>query len=163
MPTGRLRRYRSLVGEKLAAAFDEELPPRDVAGTFAFGVFVASLPNLGAALVLFAALAYTVERVSKLALVAAVVVMNPPAKWAVYLASLWVGNRLLGPAPGATLSEFSVSQLGSVGPPVLVRLVAGNLVVSALLAAAGYVLALRFVRELRRRDGAVFERSRTSE
>lgn len=80
MPGGRLREYRSLVGEKLAAAFAEDLPPRDVAGTFAFGVFVASLPNLGVALLLFAALAYYVERVSKLALVAAVVVMNPPVK-----------------------------------------------------------------------------------
>ena len=163
MPARRLREYRNLVGEKLTAAFAEDLPPRDVAGTFAFGVFVASLPNLGTALLLFAALAYYVDRVSKLALVAAVVVMNPPVKWAVYLASLWVGNRLLGPAQGATLSEFSVAQLWSVGPQVLVRLVAGNLVVSTLLAVVGFVLALRFVRELRERDIAVVERLPTSE
>lgn len=154
MPRRRLSQYRTLIGEKLGAAFREDLPPRDVAGTFAFGLFVASLPNLGTALVLFAALAYYLERVSKLALVAAVVVMNPPVKWGTYLVSLWVGNRLLGPAPGATLSEFSLSQLTAVGPAVLLRLVVGNLLVSAALAAVGYALALRFVRELRERDVA---------
>ena len=158
MPGRRLSQYRTLVGEKLGAAFRADLPPSDVAGTFAFGLFVASLPNLGTALVLFAALAYYVERVSKLALVAAVVVVNPPVKWGLYLVSLWVGNRLLGPVPGATLSEFSLSQATAVGPPVLVRLVAGNLLVSTVLAAAGYVLALRFVRELRARDAGVAER-----
>lgn len=148
MPGRRLSAYRSLVGQRLAAAFREDLPPHDVAATFGFGLFVASLPNFGTALVLFAALVYWVGRVSRLALVAAVVVMNPPVKWAVYLVSLWLGNRLLGPAPGATVSELSVS----VGPPVLLRLFVGNLVVSAGLGVAGYVLALRFVRELRRRD-----------
>ena len=158
MPRRRLSAYRSLVGRKLTAAFEEELPPRDVAATFALGLFVASLPNFGTALALFAALAYYVERVSKLALVAAVVVMNPPVKWAIYLASLWLGNRLLGPIPGATVTEFSLSQLAVLGPGVLVRLLVGNLLISAVVAVAGYLLALRSFRELRRRDVDLAER-----
>jgi uncharacterized protein (DUF2062 family) len=151
---GRLSAYRSLIAERLTAAFQGDHPPRQVAATFGFGIFVASLPNFGAALVLFAGLAYAVERVSNLALVASVVVMNPLVKWGVYAVSLWVGNRLLGPAPGASISEFSLS----VGSSVLLRLFVGNLVVSAVLGVAGYALALRFVRELRRRDVELAER-----
>ena len=157
MPRRRLSAYRSRLAERLAAAFREDRPPRDVAATFGFGVFVASLPNFGVALALFAALGYWVERVSGLALVAAVVVMNPPVKWAVYLVSLWVGNRLLGPTE-ATVSGLSVSTTASVGPSVLLRLFVGNLLVSALLGVAGYLLALRFVRELRRRDAELGDR-----
>jgi uncharacterized protein (DUF2062 family) len=80
-------------------------------------------------------------------------------KWAVYAVSLWLGTRLLGPAPGATVAEFSLS----VGPSVLLRLFVGNLVVSAVLGVAGYAFALRFVRELRRRDVELAERLPVSE
>lgn len=163
MPRRRLRRFGALVRERLVAAFSEDHPPGDVAATFAVGLFVASLPNLGLALVLFAAMAYSLERVSKLALVAAVVVMNPPAKWAVYLASLWLGNRLLGPVPGATIGEFSLSRLAAVGPEVLLRLLVGNLVISTVLAVVGYVLAVRFVRELRRREIALLDGATSAE
>lgn len=154
----RLAAYRSLIGEKLLAAFQEESPPRHVAGTFAFGLFFASLPNFGTALVLFAALAYYVERASKLAFVAAIVVMNPPVKWGIYLASIWLGTRLLGPAEGASLSMPSLSLSPTVGPAVLFRLFVGNLLISVVVGAVGYVLALRFVRELRRRDIEIRER-----
>jgi membrane protein implicated in regulation of membrane protease activity len=51
----RLSTYRSLLREKLEAAFNEDLPPHEIAATFGFGVFVASLPNFGLALVLFVA------------------------------------------------------------------------------------------------------------
>jgi uncharacterized protein (DUF2062 family) len=162
MPDSRLADYRSRLGSRLSETFEEGLPPRDVAATFAFGTFVASMPNLGIALVLFAAVAYHVERASNLALVTVLVVMNPPVKWGIYLVSLWLGTRLLGPAEGVTASaftpaEFSVSQLLSVGPPLLTRLVVGNLLVSALLAAGSYVLVLVVVRDLRRRELALLE------
>lgn len=142
----RLGAYRRRLREGLRAAFSEERSPRAIASSFSFGVFVSALPNLGVALVLFAVLARFVDSVSKLALVAAVLVMNPPAKWAVYAASYWLGARILGPLPDASVSELSVD----VGPQVLVRLLLGNLLIAAIVAAVGYVLALRVVRRLQR-------------
>lgn len=143
----RLSAYRDRVREALEAAFSENLPPTDVAASFAFGVGVAALPNFGLALVAFAALAYHVERVSNLALLAAGVVMNL-VKGAVFAASIWLGSLILGPAPGAASSALSPS----VGPAVLLRLFVGNVLIAAVVSVAGYVAALRFVRELRRRD-----------
>lgn len=150
----RLSTYRTLLREKLEAAFSEDLPPHDIAATFGFGVFVASLPNFGLALVLFALLAYYVERVSDLALVASVVVVNPPVKWGIYAVSFWLGNRLLGPTSDATVSNLSLS----VGPSVLLRLFVGNLLVSVALGVGGYAVALRSIRALRRRDIEIAER-----
>jgi uncharacterized protein (DUF2062 family) len=154
MIQGRLSAYRSHVRSELERAFSEELPPHDVATSFSVGVFVSALPNLGIALVLFVALAYTFERVSKLALFASVIVMNPPVKWAIYAVSFWLGSRILGPSESASLSELSLS----VGPEVLLRLLVGNLIIAVVIAVVGYVLALRLTRELRRRDIEVVER-----
>ncbi|WP_178917500.1 DUF2062 domain-containing protein [Natronomonas gomsonensis] len=148
MPRRRLAAYRDRVRASLEDAFSEELPPHDVATSFSVGVFVSALPNLGIALVLFVALAYTFERVSKLALFASVVVMNPPVKWAIYAASFWLGSRILGPVEGASVSELSLS----LGPEVLVRLLVGNVVIAVVVAVVGYGIALRLIRELRRRD-----------
>lgn len=158
MSRHRLSAYRERVREGLEAAFSEELPPKDVASSFSFGVFVAALPNFGIALVLFALLARYVDRVSKLALLAAILVMNPPVKWAVYAASLWLGLQLLGPVPGVSASTLSISTISlSAGPEVLLRVFVGSLVISAAAAAIGYVVALRFIRELRQRDVQVTE------
>lgn len=153
MVSQRLSAYWARIREGLEAAFSEDHPPGDVATTFSVGVFVAALPNFGVALVLFAALARYVDRVSNLALVAAVLVMNPPVKWAVYVASFWIGSRILGPIPGVSATELSLS----AGPAVFVRVFVGSVVVAAVAAVVGYVLALRFIRELRRRDLDVTE------
>lgn len=154
MIQGRLSAYRSHVRSELESAFSEELPPHDVATSFSVGVFVSALPNLGIALVLFVALAYTFERVSKLALFASVIVMNPPVKWAIYAVSFWLGSWILGPSESANLSELSLS----VGPEVLLRLLVGNFIIAVVVAVVGYVLALRLTRELRRRDIEVVDR-----
>jgi hypothetical protein len=148
MTNGRLAAYRKRVSAELERAFSEELPPHDVATSFSVGVFVSALPNFGVALALFVALAYAFERVSKLALFASVVVMNPPVKWAIYAASFWLGSQILGPVEGASISELSFS----VGPAVLLRLLVGNLVIASVVAVVGYALALRLTRELRRRN-----------
>lgn len=149
----RVAAYRRRAGDGLEAAFSEDLPPRDIAASFSFGVFLAALPNFGIALVVFAALAYAVDRVSKLALVAAVFVMNPLAKWAVYAASFWLGSRLLGPVEGASVSSLSLS----IGQDVLFRLVVGNVLISVALGVVGYVAARRFIRVLDARDIEVVE------
>ncbi|MFQ3319530.1 MAG: hypothetical protein ACI8UR_000031 [Natronomonas sp.] len=150
----RLAAYRAHVRQKLKAAFNDDVPPKDTASSFSFGLFLAALPNFGIALVVFAALAYFADRVSKLALVAAVVVMNPPAKWAVYVASFWLGSKLFGPVEGASVSTLSLS----LGQDVLFRLFVGNVIIAIVLGLIGYVAALRFIRELRERDIDVVEK-----
>lgn len=132
----------------LAAAFDEDRPPREVASSFSAGLFLAALPNFGLALVVFAALAYLHERVSKLALVAAVVVMNPVVKWGVYVVAFWLGSQVLGPVPADAGSLLSLS----AGRPVIVRLLLGNVLIAGVVSAGGYVAALRFARALEHRD-----------
>lgn len=133
---------------RLAEAFSEDRPPRDVAATFSTGLFVSALPNFGLALVCFALAARYLDRVSNLALVAVLLVMTPPVKWVIYGVGFWLGSRLLGPIPGDIGGELSLA----VGPAVFLRLLVGTAVVAVLVAVAGYLAALRFVRELRRRD-----------
>jgi len=149
----RLSAYRAFVREKLEAAFGEDHPATDIALSFSLGLFVAALPNFGIALVLFAAVIRYVDRVSSLALLAVVVMMNPPVKWVIYVAGFWLGSRLLGPVPGVSITEFSIADLSlSVGPEVFVRVFLGSLCLAALIAVVSYVAAMRFIRELRQRE-----------
>ena len=148
MARQRLSTYRAAITERLEAAFSDDHPPKDVALTFAFGTFFAALPNFGLALVLFALLGRYADRVSNLALVAVLVVLNPPVKWAIYAAGFWLGSRLLGPVPGGIAAALSPS----TAPEVFLRLVVGTAIVAAGCALAGYLAARRFIRELDRRE-----------
>lgn len=139
---------RARVVDALERAFAEDRPPQEVATSFSVGLFLAGLPNFGLALVAFAAMASLADRVSKLALIAAVVVMNPVVKWAIYVGGFWLGARLLGPVPAGSGPLLSLS----AGRPVLLRLLVGNVVIAGACSAIGYVAALRFVRELERRE-----------
>lgn len=136
------------------AMVEEQHPPHDVAASFAIGVFVTTLPTLGAGLLLFGVLAYVFDRVSTIALLASVAVLNPVVKWGVYAASYWLGTRLLGPVPGGMGSANPTS----AGPEVATRLLAGNVVLAVVFAVAGYAIVLRLVRAYRRRDVDVVER-----
>jgi len=144
----RVAAYRNRIRGELRKAFEEDRPPGDVAGSFALGVFITSLPTLGTGLIVFVVLAAVVDRISKLALLASVVVLNPVVKWGVYAGSFWLGTLLLGPVEGVTLSEVSLS----AGPEILSRLLLGNFIIAVVFTIVGYVAALRFVEELRRRD-----------
>jgi uncharacterized protein (DUF2062 family) len=151
--TTRLSTYRAQVRETFEAAFGADHPPKDTALSFAFALFIAGLPNFGLALVLFAVLARYVDRVSGLALVAAIVVMNPPVKWAIYAGGFWLGSRLLGPVPGVSVTEFSLADLSlSTGPELFGRVFLGSFIIAAICAVVGYVVALRFIHLLRQRE-----------
>lgn len=82
-----LGRYGARVRSELDGAFAERRPPREIAASFSVGLFITALPTLGTGLLLFLLLVAVSERVSKLALFASVVVLNPAAKWGVYVAS----------------------------------------------------------------------------
>lgn len=148
MVRGRMIAYGDRVKSALETAFAEDHPPKDVAASFAIGVFITSLPTLGTGLLVFVALAALFERISKLALLASVVVLNPVVKWGVYAVSFWIGVRFLGPVPGATPADLSFS----AGPEIVTRLLVGNVILSVIFTIAGYFLALRFIRSIRKRD-----------
>ena len=155
----RLSAYRAYVREQLEAAFSEDHPPMDIALSFSGGLFLAAVPNFGITLVLFAVLIRYVDRVSSLALLAVIVIMNPPVKWAIYAAGFWLGSRLLGPVPGISMAEFSIADLSlSVGPEVFVRVFVGSLCLAAVIAVVSYVAAMRFIRELRQREIELVDR-----
>lgn len=130
------------------AALVEEHTPRQVAISFSLGVFLTALPTLGTGFLAFLALAYLFKQLSKVALFASVLILNPPVKWGVYASSFWLGNRILGPVPGMTFDGVSAS----MGTGLLVRLWVGNIILAVVFAAIGYVLAFRLINEYRRRQ-----------
>lgn len=148
----RIRAYiRSVSTElrlELEAALDGEYTPKQVAGSFAIGVFITSLPTLGIGLLSFFVISHLFAGVSKLALFSSIVVLNPAAKWGVYGASFWLGSTLLGPVEGVTRSDVSIS----AAPEVVVRLLVGNLILAAVFTLLAYVAAYRLTAAYRRRN-----------
>ncbi|MFW6321217.1 MAG: DUF2062 domain-containing protein, partial [Halohasta sp.] len=131
----RLRRYVRRIRNGVRASFSEEYTPREVAGSFALGVFITMLPTLGTGLLAFAALSYLFVRINKVALFASVLVLNPAVKSGVYAASLTLGVVVLGPVDGVSPSTLGLS----AGRDVVVRLLVGNLLLAAVATVIGYV------------------------
>lgn len=144
----RIAQTRDKVKAKLVAALVEDHSPREVAVSFSLGVFLTALPTLGAGFLAFLVLAYLFKQLSKVALFASVLILNPPVKWGVYASSYWLGNQILGPVPGLSFEGVSVS----MGGGVLVRLWVGNIILAVVFAAVSYVLALQAISEYRRRQ-----------
>jgi len=138
---------RRRVKERLLEAFVEEYSPREVAFSFTIGVFITALPTLGTGLLLFVLFGYLFERLSKIAMLASVIPLNPVVKWGFYATSFSLGTLLLGPAPGVSFEDVSLS----AGPHILVRLWLGNLILAAVCAVVAYVVGLRLVVEFRER------------
>lgn len=142
--------WRRIQGE-LEAAFAEEHTPHEVAGSFSIGVFVTTLPSLGLGLVFFLALVRLTERVSKLAIFASALAINPLVKAPMYVAAFWIGGRMLGPmraAPPGSVTEASA---------IAVRMMAGFFVLGVFVAVAGYLAVYLLVTEYRKRDLEVVE------
>lgn len=135
------------VKERLISAFVEKHSSHEVSFSFSLGMFITALPSLGTGLVVFMILAFLFDRISKIALFASVVVLNPVVKWGVYGASYSLGRAILGPVPGVSFNGVSLS----AGPDILIRLWLGNLIIATIFAVVGYFLALRIVNEFHRR------------
>ncbi|KTG28179.1 DUF2062 domain-containing protein [Haloferax profundi] len=143
----RVASVRDRVWTGIERAFAADHTPHEIAASFAFGVFVVAMPTAGTAIALFALVAYFVERASKLALVATLVVFNPPVKWAVYGASFWLGSYLLGPVPGATVADVSLDS----GVDIVFRQLLGNAILAVALTVLGYLVVLQIAHVHRRR------------
>ncbi|WP_302081936.1 DUF2062 domain-containing protein [Salinibaculum rarum] len=150
-PRGRFRRTVRQATQLLRHAFAERHSTERVARTFSLGLFVAMLPTVGVGPTLLLAVSGVVERINRLAVVAAVLVCNPLVKPAVYVAGLALGFVLLGPVEGVALTDASLT----AAPDVFVRLLVGNLVLAVLVAIPGYLVAFRALDHYRRRKSAV--------
>jgi uncharacterized protein (DUF2062 family) len=148
MISTRIRQSRDRIRSELESAFIEEYTSQEVALSFGIGLFITALPTLGTGFLLFAALLYLFKRLSELAMLASVLVLNPFVKWGVYASSYWLGGRLLGPVPLAFDGDILAAS-----PDVLLRLWVGNLVLAVVFSAVGYLIALRVAVDLRRRKG----------
>ena len=141
----RVNGYVDRVRDELRKSFTQEYSTREVAGSFALGVFITMLPTLGTGLLLFVLLAWLFDRINRAALVASVIVFNPVVKWGVYAASFTLGVLILGPVPGVTPAEVSLS----AGPEIVIRLLVGNLILAVVAAVPGYFVCLRLVEAYR--------------
>ncbi len=139
MARRRVDRYLDRIREELRRAAAEDHTPREIARSFAIGTFITMLPTFGTGLVLFVVIAAVADWVSKLALLASVVVFNPVVKWGVYAASFALGVLLLGPVEGVSIAAVSFA----AGPEIVVRLLVGNLILAAVATAVSYVVVHR--------------------
>ena len=144
----RVNGYINRIRDELRKSFTQDYSPREVAGSFALGVFITMLPTLGVGLVVFMVFAYLFERINKIALFASVLVLNPVVKWGVYAASISLGFFLLGPVDGFDGGGVTLDD----GLEVLVRLWVGNLILAGIATAIAYPVAYRMVTSYRARE-----------
>ncbi|MGQ4555971.1 DUF2062 domain-containing protein [Halobellus sp. GM3] len=147
MIPARVTRTFDRARDELESAFLEDHSSHEVAMSFSIGLFITALPTLGTGLLMFAVLVYLFRQLSKIAMLASVIVLNPFVKWGVYASSYWLGQRLLGPIPGISFD----GDVLAAGPDVLLRLWVGNLILAVLFASVGYVIAHRLVIDFRQR------------
>ena len=156
-PLARARRAIAEVHDEVREALGERHTPKQVAYSFALGVFITALPTLGTGVLAFFVIAYLFESISKVSLFASVIVLNPVVKWGVYGTSFWVGSSILGPVEGVTPADVSLS----AAPDIVARLLVGNVLLAVVFPAVAYVGAYRLTVEYRRRrdDVGLLERS----
>lgn len=147
----RARRILAKTRREIHDALQETHTPRQVAASFALGIFITALPTLGTGVLLFFLIAYLFENVSRIALFASVIVLNPVVKWGVYGASFWLGSEILGPVSGISVTEISLS----AGPQIVSRLLVGNFILAVVFTVIAYFLGYRLTVEYRRRAGEV--------
>ena len=150
-PLARARRVVTEVHDEVREALGEQHTPKQVAYSFALGVFITALPTLGTGVLAFFVIAYLFESISKVSLFASVIVLNPVVKWGVYGTSFWVGSSILGPVEGVTPADVSLS----AAPDIVARLLVGNVLLAVVFTAVAYVGAYRLTVEYRRRQGDV--------
>lgn len=145
----RLAVYRDRVRRELTAAFAENHTAHEVAFSFSIGLFVTSMPTGGLGLGLLAILAYWYAWASKTAMFAAVVVLNPFVKPAVYVASYQLGSTFLGSDQLVTVEHELIDTVIELVQFLLV----GNIILGLAMSGIGYLVVLHLTRSYRKRDG----------
>lgn len=143
----RLGRYRDRARHELVTAFRERHTPHQVAASFAIGIFITALPSGGLGVGVILILVALWSWISKPAIFAAVAVLNPFVKPAVYVASFQVGAVLLGGRSVRSL-DGSLTESAWVG---IQQLLLGNVLVAIALSGLGYVIVFHLTQVHRRR------------
>lgn len=134
------------VREGVVRALAGDHTPQQIAASFAFAALYTALPTAGTAWVLFVALAALTDRVSRVALLAALVVFNPVVKWGIYAVSYPLGAVVLGGVPGVGPDTVPSSIAWDAAEAVLIRQLFGNAVIALALAVVGYAVVLSLAR-----------------
>lgn len=143
----RIKQFKLKILETIHEAFEEKHTDREIAFSFAFGIFITSLPTLGLGLILFWALIKFTDFISGLAIAACVVIMNPITKWFFYLSSINLGSLIItGNITGLTGLEDA-----------LIYLLVGSLVLATLISIISYFVVLKLVRSYREKDLDIME------
>ena len=148
---------------RLEKLLREEKEPRKVARGFAIGAAIAVTPTVGVQTAL-ALLLSLITRSSKVAAVAATIILNPigyipPGPWAV--ANYYVGAFLIGRSPISLVrlktvlspegEPFSVvgtmRRLGGLGGEIMLPVCVGAAVCAACAATLSYILLQRFIKK----------------
>jgi len=146
MVRGRLQSYHDRAREQLIAAFREDHTPRQVAASFALGMFVTALPTAGFGIGLFFVLVSIFSWISKPAIFAAVAVLNPVVKPAIYVASFQVGGLFVS-APSVT----DVEPTTETATVAVQQLLIGNVLIAVVLSVVSYGVVVWLTRVHRAR------------
>lgn len=145
MDTSRFASYLERVRGALRLAVSEDHPPHLIALSFAFGIFVTTLPNFGVSILVLAWIGHRFTWANKFAFFAAIGILNPLVKGGVFVVSYFLGVQLLGPVPGITGGNIGID----AGAGVIVRVLVGNVLLAVCFAVVGYVVAYLTAREVR--------------
>jgi len=148
---------------RLEKLLQEEKEPRRVARGFAIGAAIAVTPTVGIQTALALLLSF-ITRSSKIAAVAATIILNPigyipPGPWAV--ANYYVGVFLIGRSPISLVrlkaifspegEPFSIvstmRRLGGLGEEIMLPVCVGAAVCAVCAATLSYILLQRFIKK----------------
>ena len=124
----------------------DPLPPEDVAGGWALGMFVGCAVPFGLQLLVSIPLALMM-RVSKVGATLGTLITNPVTIFFIYPAQTWVmynilfGNRELGELP----EEWTWAAVKALGTDVLASFLLGGLVLALILSPITYFVVKRIV------------------
>jgi len=131
----------------------DPLPPEDVAGGWALGMFVGCAVPFGLQLLVSVPLAFMM-RVSKVGATVGTLVTNPVTIFFIYPAQTWVvynilfGHREMGELP----KEWTREAVMALSGPVIASFFLGGLLLALILTPITYFIVKRIVVEYRRRS-----------
>ena len=140
---GKLSGYLKSLKRKM---IKDPLPPEDVAGGWALGMFVGCAVPFGLQLLVSIPLALMM-RVSKVGATLGTLITNPVTIFFIYPAQTWVmynilfGDRELGELP----EEWTWSAVKALGTDVLASFLLGGLVLALILSPITYFAVKRIV------------------
>ncbi len=145
---------KEYIGELKRKMIKDPLPPEDVAGGWALGMFVGCAVPFGLQLLVSIPLALMM-RVSKVGATLGTLITNPVTIFFIYPAQTWVmynilfGDRELGELP----SEWTWSAVKALGTDVLASFLLGGLVLALILSPMTYFAVKHMVLKHRDRIG----------